>query len=58
VNNNKSESQMDIVRVAHSDSNQVGTTVDGINFVNEDAYVMKLCNQTYSHYNTVQVSTT
>ncbi len=49
---------MDIVRVAHSDSNQVGTTVDGINFVNEDAYVMKLCNQTYSHYNTVQVSTT
>jgi hypothetical protein len=42
VNNNKSESQMAIVRVAHSDSNQVGTIDDGINYVNEDAYVMKL----------------
>jgi hypothetical protein len=38
VNNNNSESQMDVAWVAHSDSNRVGTIDDGINYVDEDAY--------------------
>jgi hypothetical protein len=58
VNNYKSKSQMDIVQLANSDSNQVGTIDNRINFVDEDANVMKLHNQMYSGYNAVQVSTT
>ncbi len=58
VNNNNSESQMDVAWVAHSDSNRVGTIDDGINYVDEDAYIMTVRNQMHSCLDPVQVSTT
>ncbi len=36
----------------------IGIIDDGINYVDEDAYAMKLHNQMYSCYDPVQVSTT